>query len=104
MYVSAWYSPDLAASAGRCCALCGTGSFDGWLAAFKTEAVGKGISQKTVDAALTGVTLDNSVLSRDRGQQVFKQSFEEFSGRMVPLLLRRGSDMLKVPWLGARAH
>jgi lytic murein transglycosylase len=82
-------APALAAPA------CGTGSFDGWLAAFKTEAVGKGISQKTADAALAGVTLDNSVLSRDRGQQVFKQSFEEFSGRMVPPRLRRGSDMLK---------
>lgn len=73
---------------------CGS-NFDAWLAAFKAEAVGRGISQKTVDAALTGVTPDASVLSRDRGQQVFKQSFEEFSGRMVPPRLRRGSDMLK---------
>jgi lytic murein transglycosylase len=81
--------PALAAPA------CNNGNFDSWLATYKTEAIGKGISQKTIDAALTGVTPDNGVLSRDRGQQVFKQSFEEFSGRMVPPRLRRGSDMLK---------
>jgi lytic murein transglycosylase len=74
---------------------CGSGNFDAWLADVKTEAAGKGISQRAIDAALTGVTLDNSVLSRDRGQQVFKQSFEEFSSRMVPPRLQRGSDMLK---------
>lgn len=74
---------------------CGTGSFDSWLSTFKTEAAGQGISQKTIDASLSGLTIDNSVLSHDRGQQVFKQSFEEFSGRMVPPRLRRGSDMLK---------
>jgi membrane-bound lytic murein transglycosylase B len=76
-------------------AACGSGSFESWLGDVKTEALGKGISQRAIDAGLTGVTLDNSVLSRDRGQQVFKQSFEEFSGRMVPPRLQRGSDMLK---------
>jgi membrane-bound lytic murein transglycosylase B len=73
---------------------CG-GSFDTWLTELKAEAAGKGISQKTIDAALNGITPDNSVLSHDRGQQVFKQSFEQFSGRMVPPRLTRGSDMLK---------
>ena len=42
-----------------------------------------------------GVTLDQSVLSRDRSQKVFSQSFEEFSGRMVPPRLSRGSNMMK---------
>jgi lytic murein transglycosylase len=35
------------------------------------------------------------VLNRDHSQKVFSQSFEEFSGRMVPPRMRRGSDMLK---------
>lgn len=73
---------------------CGS-NYDSWLAGVKSEAVSKGISQRTVDTALNGITVDNSVLSRDRGQQVFKQSFEQFSGRMVPPRLRRGADMLK---------
>ncbi len=75
--------------------VCVSGNFEAWLGDVKTEALGKGISQRAVDAALTGVTLDNSVLAHDRGQQVFKQSFEQFSTRMVPPRLTRGSDMLK---------
>jgi lytic murein transglycosylase len=76
-------------------ASCGSGSFDAWLADFKTEAVAKGISPNAVATGLNGVTLDQSVLSRDRGQQVFQQSFEQFSGRMVPPRLLRGSNLMK---------
>src|SRR5260370_6830517 len=65
-------------------ASCGTGSFDAWLTDFKNEAAAKGISQSAIASGLSGVTLDQAVLSRDRSQRVFSQSFEEFSGRMVP--------------------
>jgi lytic murein transglycosylase len=82
-----------AASPGSA-ATCG-GSFDAWLADFKTEAAAKGISQSAIATGLSGVTLDQSVLSRDRGQKVFQQSFEEFSGRMVPPRLGPGSNKLK---------
>src|SRR5881397_4257333 len=74
---------------------CGTGTFEAWLEDFKKEAAAKGISQATLAAGLTGVTLDKSVLARDHSQKVFSQSFEEFSGRMVPPRLTRGSNMLK---------
>jgi lytic murein transglycosylase len=74
---------------------CGTGSFQAWLDDFKTEAAAKGISQAAIASGLNGVTLDQSVLSRDRSQKVFSQSFEEFSGRMVPPRLARGGDMMK---------
>jgi membrane-bound lytic murein transglycosylase B len=76
-------------------ASCGSGSFDAWLGDLKTEAAGKGISQAAINAGLNGVTLDQNVLSRDRSQKVFSQSFEEFSGRMVPPRLKRGSNMMK---------
>ena len=76
-------------------ASCGSGSFDAWLSEFKTEAAAKGISQNAITGALNGVALDQGVLSRDRSQKVFSQSFEEFSGRMVPPRLLRGSNMLK---------
>lgn len=76
-------------------ASCGTGSFDSWLADFKNEAAAKGISQNAINAGLTGVTLDQAVLSRDRSQKVFTQSFEEFSGRMVPPRMARGANMMK---------
>jgi lytic murein transglycosylase len=81
--------PALAAAA------CGSGSFDTWLADFKTEAAAKGISPQAIAAGLAGVTLDQNVLSRDRSQKVFSQTFEEFSGRMVPPRMQRGSNMMK---------
>src|SRR6478672_8571014 len=74
---------------------CGTGSFEAWLADFKNEAAAKGISQSAIASGLSGVTLDQAVLSRDRSQRVFSQSFEEFSGRMVPPRLGRGASMMK---------
>ena len=74
---------------------CGTGNFDSWLTGFKTEAASKGISQQAINAGLTGVTMDQSVLNRDHSQKVFGQTFEQFSGRMVPPRMQRGSNMLK---------
>ncbi|MET4294544.1 lytic murein transglycosylase [Bradyrhizobium sp. LB8.2] len=74
---------------------CGSGNFDAWLADFKTDAAAKGVSQQAISAGLTGVTLDQGVLSRDRSQKVFTQTFEEFSGRMVPPRMTRGSNMMK---------
>jgi lytic murein transglycosylase len=85
----------LTSAAPTLAAPCGTGSFESWLDDFRKEAVAKGISQSAIQAGLTGVTLDKSVLSRDQSQAVFSQSFEQFSGRMVPPRLTRGSNMLK---------
>jgi lytic murein transglycosylase len=75
-------------------AACG-GSFEGWLTDLKTEAAAKGISQSAITAGLSGITPDQGVLSRDRSQRVFSQSFEEFSGRMIPPRLARGANMMK---------
>jgi lytic murein transglycosylase len=83
--------PDASAVA----ATCGTGNFPAWLDEFKNEAAAKGISQSAITSGLSGVTLDQGVLSRDRSQRVFSQSFEEFSGRMVPPRLTRGANMMK---------
>src|ERR1700687_1991099 len=81
-------APALAAS-------CGTGNFDAWLNDYKNEAPAKGISQSAIAAGLNGVTPDQAVLSRDRSQRVFNQSFEDFSGRMIPPRLTRGASMMK---------
>jgi lytic murein transglycosylase len=74
---------------------CGTGSFEAWLEDFKKEAAAKGVSPAAIAAGLNGVAFDKSVLARDQSQKVFSQTFEEFSGRMVPPRLARGSNMLK---------
>jgi lytic murein transglycosylase len=83
------------AAASAIAAPCGTGTFEAWLEDFKKEATAKGISPAAIQAGLTGVTLDKNVLTRDQSQKVFSQSFEEFSGRMVPPRMARGSNMLK---------
>jgi membrane-bound lytic murein transglycosylase B len=74
---------------------CGTGTFETWLADFKNDAIAKGVSQSAVNTSLNGVTQDKAVLSRDHSQAVFSQTFEQFSGRMVPPRLTRGSNMMK---------
>jgi lytic murein transglycosylase len=69
-----------------------TGGFNGFITDFKKEAARKGISQNGL-AALDGLTLDDKVLAADRRQGVFKQSFEQFSGRMISQdRLKKGAD------------
>ena len=63
-------------------AACG-GDLNAFLAGVKTEAVADGVRPEVVDAALANVQIDQKVLSRDRGQGVFKQTFLEFVGRTV---------------------
>ena len=70
--------------------------FEKWLDDIGQEAVAQGISQEAVRQGLSGVTFDQSVIKKDRGQGVFKQSFEQFAGRMVsPGRLKGGANMLK---------
>jgi lytic murein transglycosylase len=70
--------------------------FEKWLEDIRQEAAAQGISQEAIWVGLSGVTFDQSVINKDRGQGVFKQSFEQFSGRMVSSSrLRGGANMLK---------
>ena len=73
---------------------CG-GDFGAWLNGLTQEAAAQGISQRAIAASLTGVTPDPKVLSLDRGQHVFQQTFEQFSGRMVPPRMARGARMMQ---------
>lgn len=61
---------------------CG-GDLATFLEGVKAEAVAKGIPVQTVERALAGAAISEKVLSRDRAQGVFKQSFTEFSERTV---------------------
>lgn len=61
---------------------CG-GDLSTFLKGVKDEAVAKGVSAEAVDKALAGAQIDQKVLSRDRAQGVFRQTFLEFSQRTV---------------------
>jgi lytic murein transglycosylase len=70
-------------------------SFGSWLDGFKRKATAQGISQSTIQAALGNVSFDPSVVSKDRGQGVFSQSFLQFSDRMVaPYRLQQGAAQI----------
>jgi lytic murein transglycosylase len=72
---------------------CG-GDFATWLRGFEQEAASQGISQRAIQSALGGMTYDPTIIARDHAQGVFRQSFEQFSGRMVPPRLPRGRRLL----------
>jgi lytic murein transglycosylase len=73
---------------------CG-GDFDAWLEGFQREASGQGISGRAIAASLEGLAPDPAVLSHDRRQGVFRQTFEQFSGRMISSdRMRRGAAHL----------
>lgn len=61
---------------------CG-GDLGAFLDGVKAEAISKGASASAADEALAGAQIDQKVLSRDRAQGVFRQTFLEFSQRTV---------------------
>jgi lytic murein transglycosylase len=85
---------SLGSAAAQQCGSDGSG-FDRWLAQYKTQAAGQGISPGTLQTALAGVQYDNTVVRLDRGQKSFKLSFEQFYARRVSeSLLKRGRQRM----------
>jgi lytic murein transglycosylase len=69
--------------------------FDDWLANFKRYAASLGISRSVIDASLSDVVYDDSVISHDRGQGAFHQSFAQFAGKRVSSYrIKKGRNML----------
>ncbi|HEU4519100.1 MAG TPA: lytic murein transglycosylase, partial [Microvirga sp.] len=72
------------------------GGFDKWLQDVRREAAAQGISPQVINLSLNGVTYDPGIIRRDRGQRFFRQSFEQFSAKMVPpYRVQRGSALLR---------
>jgi lytic murein transglycosylase len=72
-------APALAQSPSPACG----GDLAAFLAGVKQEAIAKGIPASAADEALAGAEISEKVLSRDRAQGVFRQTFLEFSQRTV---------------------
>jgi lytic murein transglycosylase len=72
------------------------GGFEKWLGDVRREAAAQGISAQAVNAALSGVSFDPSIIRHDRGQRFFRQSFEQFSAKMVPpYRIQKGTALLR---------
>src|SRR5439155_26938059 len=85
--------PAAPALAARCQDPAG---FETWIENVKQEAAGQGISNRAIAAGLAGVIYDPAVISHDRRQGVFRQTFEQFSARMVSAYrLQRGAVLIK---------
>jgi lytic murein transglycosylase len=87
-----------ACAASARAAPCGSSAsgFSQWLEDVKREARADGLSQRTLDAALADVAYDHAVIGRDRGQRIFRLSFEKFSSRLVtPSRLSKGRALLQ---------
>src|ERR1700730_5549826 len=72
---------------------CG-GDFGAWLQGVRQEAAAQGVSQPTIQSALGTMNYDPGIIERDHAQGRFRQSFEQFAGRMVPPRLARGHQLL----------
>ncbi len=69
--------------------------FDGFMKAFRKEAAAQGIGAEAL-AALNGIKYDTSVIKKDRAQNVFSQSFLQFSGRMVTdYRIKHGAELIQ---------
>lgn len=83
-------APALAAPCGN-----DASGFDGWKSAFRREAASQGIAPGTL-RVLDGVTYDTRVISLDRNQKHFKQSFEQFAASRISAgRIAKGRQMLQ---------
>lgn len=60
-----------------------TGTFEAFMADFRRQAAAAGISPATIQRTLDGVTLDPGIISRDRHQSFFSQTFIDFSTKLA---------------------
>ncbi len=60
-----------------------TGDFDSWLVELHTEAQGLGISEATLDSALTGLAPLPRVIELDRKQPEFTLTFAQYLARVI---------------------
>ena len=70
--------------------------FDAWLADLRTEALAKGVSQATLESALSGVQPLPRVIELERSQPEFKLTVLEYLDRVVPdSRVEKGREALK---------
>ncbi len=60
-----------------------TGTFEAFMADFRRQAIAAGISPATIQRTLDGLTLDQGIISRDRHQSFFSQTFIDFSTKLA---------------------
>ena len=71
-------------------------SFEDWLSAVKSEALTKGISQATLELALSSLQPDPVIIARDRTQPELTQSLDDYvTARLNPKTLARAAEVAR---------
>ncbi len=71
-------------------------AFSEWLKGFRAEAAAEGISRKTLDAALTGLTPDPDILAAQNNQAEFvKPIWDYLDSAVSPARIRKGREQLR---------
>src|SRR5215471_5816611 len=83
--IALFAAPALAAQCG--------GDFDAFLDTFRREAAAQGVPARAL-AALDGLAPDPKVISLDRRQGVFRQSFEQFATHRIAERLAKAQRMM----------
>lgn len=70
-------------------------NFDAWIEGFKAKALAQGISKQTLDAAFTGLEVDEAVVKLDRKQPEGKITLEKYlNNTITDRRVRIGREML----------
>lgn len=70
--------------------------FSDWLGRFKSYAASQGVSRRTLNSALSGVSYHRRVVGLDRNQRSFKLSFKRFYARRVNnAMIAKGRRLMK---------
>lgn len=71
-------------------------SFEAWLSGFRAEAAHKGISQRTINAALTGIRPIQKAIDLDKKQPEWKKTFVDYRKMIVnPTRVKTGREMMQ---------
>jgi membrane-bound lytic murein transglycosylase B len=71
-------------------------TFAAWLEKLRGDAAALGVSEATLDAALSGIELIPRIIELDRGQPEVTQTFDEYMARRVtPALVEEGRHALQ---------
>jgi lytic murein transglycosylase len=95
LFLALFFAPFGSAALAADCGRDGSG-FGGWLDRFKTYAASQGVSQRTLNSALAGVSYDRRTIRLDRGQRSFKLNFKQFYARRVSGgMIAKGRRLMK---------
>ena len=70
--------------------------FERWISGFRAEALSRGVSARTFDAAFRGAKLNRKVIDRDRSQSEFTKQLWEYLDTAVSVTMGAAKGRIQV--------